>query len=122
MIRWFDAVVDENTVYVRDGGTGKNYSYDFTSDSWSKLPDCVHPNGSLAIVGGWLTSIGGNSEPGSYVRNELFSLKEEGSDRRWSKKSSSHPCQPREEGQLHCALELWLEERENVMMCCRQLK
>ena len=95
MIRWFDAVVDGNTVFVRDGGTGKNYLYDFTSDSWSKLPDCVYPNGSLAIVNGWLTSIGGNSEPGSYIRNELFSLKEDGGDRRWIKKFPPMPTKRR---------------------------
>ena len=73
MIRWIDAVVDGNTVYVTHGGTSKIYSYDSISDSWSQLPDCaVHPNGSLAIINGWLTSIGGNLEPGSDAINELL--------------------------------------------------
>ena len=88
MIRWIDAVVDGNTVYATHGGTSKIYSYDSTSDSWSQLPNCVHPNGSLAIINGWLTSIGGNSEPGSDAINELFSLRHTrgGSDSRWTKK------------------------------------
>ena len=97
MIRWIDAVVDGNTVYATHGGTTKIYSYDSTSDSWSQLPDCVHSNGSLAIINGWLTSIGGNSEPGSDALNELFSLWHtwEGSDSRWTKKFPPMPTKRR---------------------------
>ena len=87
MIRWFDAVVDGYAVYARHVGTGKSIPL---------LPDCVHPNGSLAIVCGRLTSIGGNSDPGSYVLNELFSLTGEGSGRKWTKKLPSMPTKRRQ--------------------------
>ena len=65
------------------------YSYDVPSDSWSQLPDCVHPSGSLAIVNGWLTAVGGECFP--TCSNELFSLTGEGSGRRWTKKFPSMP-------------------------------
>ena len=73
MHRWFDAVVDGNTVYVRDEGSVKIYSYDVTSDSWSQLPDCVQWSGSLAIINGWLTTVGGYHSP-TQNSNDLFSL------------------------------------------------
>ena len=97
MSRWIDAVVDGNTVYATHGGTTKIYSYDSTSDSWSQLPNCVHLNGSLAIINGWLTSIGGNLEPGSDALNGLFSLWHtwEGSDSRWTKKFPPMPTKRR---------------------------
>ena len=66
MYRWCDAVVDGNTVYVRDGGSVKIYYYDATSDSWSQLPDCVIPNGSITVIDGELTTVGGDRS------NELF--------------------------------------------------
>ena len=79
MGRYCDAVVDGNTMYVRDGSTVKIYSYDATTDSWSKLPDCVKVGGSITFINGQLTTVGGN------MSNELFSLTGEGSSRRWTK-------------------------------------
>ena len=78
--RWCDTVVDGNTVYVKSDTTNI-YSYDVISDSWSQLPDCIHSNGSIAVINGWLTSIGGYSYPNYY--NELFILTGKGSGRRW---------------------------------------
>ena len=68
MGRWCDAVVDDNTVYVRDGNTVKIYSYDPTTDSWSQLPDCVKERCSITVTNGHLTTVGGD------MSNELFSL------------------------------------------------
>ena len=85
MERWCDAVVDGNTVYVRDRGTVKIYSYDATTDSWSQLPDCVNEDGSITVINGQLTTVGG------YESNELFSLTGEGSSRRWTKEYPPMP-------------------------------
>ena len=87
--RWYDAVVDGNTVYVKDQGTQKIYSFNVTVDSWSQLPDCVYINSSMTVINGWLTNVGGRS---SYTYfNELFSLAGEGSDRRWTKQFPPMP-------------------------------
>ena len=85
MDRRFDAVVDGNTVYVRTEGTVNIYSYDVTSDSWSQLPDCVYESGSITIINGWLTTVGGSHS------NKLFSLTREGSGRRWTEKFPPMP-------------------------------
>ena len=88
MYRWCDAVVNGNTVYVRDGGSVKIYSYDATTDSWSQLPDCVIPNGSITVIDGELTTVGGDRS------NELFSLT--GQNRRiWTKKYPPMPTKRR---------------------------
>ena len=93
MYRHFDAVVDGNKVYIRDKDFVKIYSYNVTSDSWSQLPDCVHEGGSITIVNGWLTTIGGGDH--STPSNELFSLTGEGSGRRWTKKFPAMPTNRR---------------------------
>ena len=87
--RWCNAIVDGNTVYVRNEGSVVNFfSYDVASNSWFQLPDCVHKSGSITIINGWLTTIGG----GSYLySNELFSLIGDGSNRRWTKKFPPMP-------------------------------
>ena len=87
--RCFDAVVDGNIVYIKNERKVNTYSYDTTSDSWSQLPDCDHERGSIAIISGWLTTVGGGSYPIYY--NELFSLTGEGSGRRWTKKFPPMP-------------------------------
>ena len=91
--KWYrasDAVVDGSMVYIQPGrSNSKIYSYDVTSDSWSLLPDCVHENGSIAVINGCLTTVGGGSYP--YYSNELFSLTGKGSIRRWTKKFSPMP-------------------------------
>ena len=88
--RCCDAIVDGNMVYVRDGGSVKIYSYDVTSDSWSQLPDCTHGSGSIAIINGFLTTIGGATFPATYY-NELVSVTGEGSSRSWIEKFPPMP-------------------------------
>ena len=91
MIRWYDAVVDGSTVYIRYQGTVKIYFYDITGDSWSQLllPDCVHRDGSISVINGCLTTVGGGSFPN--YSNELFSLTEKGSGRRWTQQFPPMP-------------------------------
>ena len=89
MTRWCDAVVDGSTVYIRNGSFKEIFSYDVTSDSWSQLPDCVHKNGSITIINGWITTIGGYSSPSQ--SNELLSLTGKGKVRRWTKKFPPMP-------------------------------
>ena len=89
MERTCDTVVDGSTVYVRAGGTMKIYSYDATTDSWSRLPDCVKVGGSITVINGRLTTVGG------YESKELFSLTGEGSSRRWTKEYPPMPTKRR---------------------------
>ena len=93
MIRYCDAVVDGNIVFVRNEGKVNNYiyAYDVTSDSWSKLPECVHGYGSIEAINDWLTTVGGYSRPSRSYSNELFSLTGEGDGRRWTKKFPPMP-------------------------------
>ena len=84
--RHCDAVVNGNTVYVRNQALMDIYAYDVTSDCWSQLPNAVHDHGSIIVINGWLTTVGGYSSP-SYS-NELFSLI---SGRRWTKKFPPMP-------------------------------
>ena len=78
MNRWCDAVhVDGSTVYIRYGGSLVIYSYDVTTDSWSQLPDCLHGSGSITIINGWLTTVGGGSLLTRTYSNELCSFTEE---------------------------------------------
>ena len=89
MYRPCDAVVDGNTVYVRAGGTLKICSFDATTDRWSQLPDCVREGGSVTVINGRLTTVGGDES------NELFSLTGEGSSRRWTKEYRPMPTKRR---------------------------
>ena len=66
------------------------YSYDVISDSWSQLPDCVHNYGSIVVINGYLTTVGG-----SYFYNELFSLTGKGSGRRWTQQFPPMPTKRR---------------------------
>ena len=91
--------MDGNTVYVRDRGTVKIYSYGIISESWSQLPDCVHESGSLTIINDYsqITTVGGGSPFTHTYLNELFSLKGEGSAicRKWTKKFPPMPTKRR---------------------------
>ena len=89
MYRDCDAVVDGNRVYVRDEGTVNIYVYYVASDSWSQLLNSIHGCGSIAVINGWLTTVGGYSHP-SYS-NELFSLTGKSSRRKWTKKFPPMP-------------------------------
>ena len=86
MARGCDAVVGGNTVYVQDGHTVKIYSYNVTTDSWFRLPNCVHESSSITVINGWLTSVGGEES------NELLSLTGEGwKHRNWTVKYPPMP-------------------------------
>ena len=87
--RYSVAVVDGNIVYVGVDGKVNIYSYDVTNDSWSQVPDCIHMNGSMAVINGWLTTVGGYCH--RTYSNELFSLTGEGSHRKWTKKFPPMP-------------------------------
>ena len=89
MFRYCNTVSDGNTVYVMKSSTGNIYSYDVISDSWSQLPDCVHWDGSIAVINGCLTTIGGYSYPNR--SNELLSLTGKGSGRRWTQQFPPMP-------------------------------
>ena len=89
LCRYSDAIVEGNMVYIQSGIDDKIYSYDVTSDRWFQLPDSMHPNSSITIISGWLTTVGGGTYPFYY--NELFSLTGEGSGRRWTKKFPPMP-------------------------------
>ena len=89
MFRWYDAVVIGNTVYVKTGFSMKIYSYYAITDCWSQLPNCVYENGSITIINGWLTTVGGYSS--LTYSNELFSLTLEGGGKRWTKKFPPMP-------------------------------
>ena len=95
--RYFDSVVGGDRVYVRDRGTVKIYAYDVVNENWSQLPDCVQESGSLTIINGWLTTVGGGSPFTHTYLNELFSLDEEGSgtSRKWMKKFPPMPTKRR---------------------------
>ena len=91
MSRWYDAVVEGSTVYIRYGGS-EIFSYDITHKRWSQLPDCIHGDSSITIVKSWLTAVGGCSNPPAAAHsNELFSLSGNGSRKSWMKKFPPMP-------------------------------
>ena len=90
MSRWYDGVVDGNTVYIRHGGL-EIFSYNITHKIWSQLPDCIHEDSSISVIKGWLTAVGGSFSKLSAFSNELFSLTGEGNGKKWMKKFSSMP-------------------------------
>ena len=55
-------------IIMRDHGAVKIYSYNATTDSWSQLPDRVTGRGSITVINGQLTTVGGINS------NELLSL------------------------------------------------
>jgi hypothetical protein len=92
MDRSCDAVVDGNIVYIMNNSVNI-HSYNVITESWSQLPDCVHENGSIAVISGCLTTVGGSS----YLdySNELFSLTGKGSGRRWTQQFPPMPTKRR---------------------------
>ena len=95
MYKNYDTVVDGNTVYVVKSNTVNIYSYDVISDNWSQLPDCVHMDGSIAVINGSLTTVGGYSYLNYSMANELFSLTGKGSGRRWTEQFPPMPTKRR---------------------------
>ena len=81
MARGQDAVVQGSVVYIKPGGTQQVHGYNSTTDDWFQLPDCPHKLFSLAVVDNLLTAIGGRQA--KEYTNTLFSLTEEGRDRKW---------------------------------------
>ena len=55
---------------------------------------CIHAGGSMAIIDGWLTTIGGYFY--SCAHSNKLSLSGEGSSRRWTKKFPTHANQESE--------------------------
>ena len=91
MHRCCDAVIDGNTVYIRNEGRVSIYAYHATSDSWYQLPDCDCGSGSITVINGWLTTVGGGSILTCTYSDELFSLTGEGSGSFWTKKFPPMP-------------------------------
>ena len=84
-------------MHVRDRGTVNIYFYDIVNENWSQIPDCVQESGSLTIINGWLTTVGGGSPFTHTYLNEIFSLDEEGSGtcRKWTEKFPPMPTKRR---------------------------
>ena len=81
MCRRCDAIEENGMVYFRAAGPEHIYSYNSTHDTWNELPDCPAKHCSLAVVNGFLTSIGGNIE--GKVTNQLSSLTGQGVKLSW---------------------------------------
>ena len=77
------AVVHENTAYFRSGVSNKVYSYQniLGKEQWSQLPDNPNKNCGLAVIDGFLTSVGGYNND---CTNILPSLTGEGMRKLWS--------------------------------------
>ena len=85
----FNAVVDNNTstAYLRAGY--HMYAYKIDAHTWLQLPQCVSIKCPSVIINNILTLIGG--EFAGSITNRLFSLTEEGSERKWTKYFPSMP-------------------------------
>ena len=83
------AVVDATTAYFNPRGSHKLYSCLINSKelNWSSLPNNPYCNSSLAIVNGYLTSIGGFKDGllGDTYTSTLLSLTGEGRQTQWTK-------------------------------------
>ena len=77
------AVVHGNTAYFTDGHSQKVYSYKIIQglEEWSQLPNNPYGNFGLAVIDGFLTSVGGYDND---YTNTLLSLTGEGERRQWS--------------------------------------
>ena len=83
------AVVYGSTAYFTPLHSAMLYSYQNTlgNEQWSKLPDNPNQDFSLAVIDGFLTSVGGYTSrgPNDYVATStLLSLREEGERKQWS--------------------------------------
>ena len=81
------AVVHGNTAYFRPAGLHSVYSY-CSEEQWYRLPDNPNGNCGLAIIDGFLTSVGGYNN--GCCTNTLLSLTGEGERRQWSEIIPSH--------------------------------
>ena len=76
------AVVDGGVAYFMHCD-GQTCSYNPTNKKWSELPKYPYQNGSLAVINGQLTAIGGCDVTLTYT-NKLLTLREGWLRRRWS--------------------------------------
>ena len=85
----FNAVVDNNnnSVYLR--ADYHMYVYTIDTSTWLQLPQCVSIKCPSVITDNILTLIGG--EFAGSITNKLFSLTEEGNERKWTKHYPSMP-------------------------------
>jgi N-acetylneuraminic acid mutarotase len=84
IIRCYDAVVHNGTVYCKHDSNNKVYAYHISSSSWSLTPDSPYNGFALAVIDGLLTAIGGYGRDDLKITNKLFNLTGEGSGRRWT--------------------------------------
>ena len=91
MRRYSDAVVHNNTVYCGYDNffIYKVYAYHISSSSWSLTPNTPYKGFALAIIDSLLTAVGGYI--GGENTNQLLSLTDEGSGRRWTEKFPPMP-------------------------------
>ena len=78
MCRSTDAVAYISIAYFKPSETSQVHAYNSTTDTWSRLPNCLTDWSTLAIVNGLLTTVGGTN------CNRLFSLTGEGKGRKWT--------------------------------------
>ena len=91
MSRYYDAVLDNNTVYYRNDGDNNIYTYHIPRSNWSTIPDCPHKDGfAIAVIDGVLTTIGGYGYDCKNT-NKLFSLTGDGSHTKWAEKFPPMP-------------------------------
>ena len=76
------AVVDKGVAYFMHW-EGQTCSYNSTNKKWNQLPKCPHQYGSLAVVNGQLTAIGGRGNT-LLCTNVLLTLHEGWLRRSWS--------------------------------------
>ena len=84
----YNITVDGNTAYLRDGIN--IYAYTLSTCTWSQLPDYMFVDCPSVIVNNLLTLVGGRVAYGK-LTNQLFSLRQEGRDRRWTIKEVFPP-------------------------------
>lgn len=82
MSRSSDSVVIGSLVYFTLNSTRLIHAYHLSTKTWSQLPVCPTKNATIAVLNGFLTTIGG--ELGQKVTNVLFGLKGHGSHAEWS--------------------------------------
>ncbi len=88
MVRSCDPVVGSNTVYCKYG-VNKVYSYHIPSSNWSPVTIWPTKGFAFTVIGGLLTTVGGYGD--GKATNKLYSLIDEESGRKWTKKFSPMP-------------------------------
>ena len=76
MFRFCNAVMDKTVVYFNANGDNEIYSYNTSSDLWTRVADCPNMYSSFVVINNMLTAIGGIRD--TLYSNKLYSLKEGG--------------------------------------------